>query len=298
MYCNKSSSPNYFHLIDCSSCLIRWLRRLRERRKRDPLNSSSLENRAVSASSTSSHSPPPQPLLSAAARWCRAFDVCVCHSTEDAAVAQLLVSHLEARPHGLRCFLQLRDSAPGGAVPTELCEAVRSSHCWALLITPHFLLDPWCRYQMHQALAEAPMSNRIIPLVLHVSQSEYPAELRFYYYINLTGDPERGYELVYKTVLNYLEDMCRSVSAVESGPDHVDSDGILDSSGQMPPAPEILESLPSGRGDYNSTHAQLITGPEHFPHPELHGLEQSHTKQPAGGTNESLSISMLMDSTV
>uniref|UniRef100_A0A3B1IUA7 TIR domain-containing protein n=1 Tax=Astyanax mexicanus TaxID=7994 RepID=A0A3B1IUA7_ASTMX len=35
-----------------------------------------------------------------------------------------------------------------------------------LLISPSFLTDDWCMYQMHQALSEGPMSQRIIPAVL------------------------------------------------------------------------------------------------------------------------------------
>ena len=94
-----------------------------------------------------------------------------------------------------------RDAIVGGAIPTELCQAVQSSHCWALLITPNFLLDDWCQYMMHQALSEGPMSNWINPLVLTLPYSQYPKELRFYYYKDLSKNPERGYTQVYKTVL-------------------------------------------------------------------------------------------------
>ncbi|EPQ10550.1 Toll/interleukin-1 receptor domain-containing adapter protein [Myotis brandtii] len=51
---------------------------------------------------------------SSSGRWSRDYDVCVCHSEEDLAAVQELVAYLEDSPASLRCFLQLRDSAPGG----------------------------------------------------------------------------------------------------------------------------------------------------------------------------------------
>lgn len=122
--------------------------------------------------------------------------VCMCHSPIDIEEAISLASYLEHPPCGLHCFLRKRDAIVGDAIPTELCQAVQSSHCWALLVTPNFLLDDWCQYMMHQALSEGPMSNRIIPLVLNLSYSQYPKELRFYYYKDLSKNPERGYTQV------------------------------------------------------------------------------------------------------
>ncbi|KAJ8256344.1 hypothetical protein COCON_G00184960 [Conger conger] len=177
-------------------------------------SASSLARLSSTPSSSSSSSSPPSPQN---ARCSHNFDVRVCHSAADELDAQLLASRLEAGPHGLRCFLPLRDSTPGAAVSTDIFESVRDSHCWVMLITPAFLVDPWCRYQMHQALAEAPMSNRIIPLLLRASQSDYPPELCFYYYIDLNRDPEQGYARLYKTVLAYLG-MCRSPTGVHHVP--------------------------------------------------------------------------------
>lgn len=97
-----------------------------------------------------------------------------------------LVSYLEGEPESFRCFLQLRDAAPGSAVVTELCDAVQNSHCWVMLVTPGFLSDPWCKYQMHQALAEAPLANgRTIPVMKDVERKDYPKELRNLYYISM-----------------------------------------------------------------------------------------------------------------
>lgn len=119
----------------------------------------------------------------------------VCHSSvgSDCQEALKLVAFLEASPQALRCFLQHRDDCPGGATATELCQAVEDSHLWALLITPDFLQDDWCRYMMHQALAEGPMSNRIIPLYKNLPRADCPQELRFFCSINLDQNPEGGY---------------------------------------------------------------------------------------------------------
>ena len=135
------------------------------------------------------------------ARWSKDYDVCVCHSEEDLVAAQELVSYLEGGAASLRCFLQLRDAAPGGAIVSELCHALSSSHCRVLLITPGFLRDPWCRYQMLQALSEAPgAEGRTIPLMSGLSRAAYPAELRYMYFVDGRG-PERGFRQVKEAVM-------------------------------------------------------------------------------------------------
>uniref|UniRef100_A0A3Q3VUG1 TIR domain-containing protein n=1 Tax=Mola mola TaxID=94237 RepID=A0A3Q3VUG1_MOLML len=151
--------------------------------------------------STTLHS---QSALSSPLRWSRRFDVFVCHSSVDMDIEEAgrLVFFLEASPRSLRCFLQHRDDCPGGATSTEFCNAVKNSHLWALLITPYFLQDEWCQYMMHQALAEGPMSNRIIPLALNLSRSQYPLELKSIYSIDLSHNPVRGYTLLNNTVLH------------------------------------------------------------------------------------------------
>lgn len=122
--------------------------------------------------------------------------------------AQSLATFLEQPGKSLRCFLQERDCALGGAVSTELLQALRDSHCWLLLITPHFLKDDWCLYQMHQVLSEGPMSQRIIPSVLDMPRSELPLELRFLFTVDLNVNREFGFKQVYSTVLHYLKDVC------------------------------------------------------------------------------------------
>lgn len=167
----------------------------------------SVTSASSSSSSSSSPSPPSKPQhllapLSSELRWKRKYDICVCHSSDqsDTEEAARLVSFLEARPHSLRCFLWQRDTCPGGAISTEICQAVKNSHLWVLLITPNFVQDDWCIYMMHQVLSESPMSNRMIPLLHSLSHFQYPQELKYYYYIDLSKNPDGGYTLVHRTV--------------------------------------------------------------------------------------------------
>ncbi|NWZ24136.1 TIRAP protein, partial [Asarcornis scutulata] len=147
---------------------------------------------------------------SGSARWAKSYDVCICHSEVDLEFVEELVSYLESQPQSFRCFLQLRDAVAGSAIMTELCDAVQNSHCWVMLITPSFLQDPWCKYQMHQALAEAPMANgRTIPVLKDIDRKDYPRELRNLYYIS-TVLKENSFRQIRDTVLHYLEELCRS----------------------------------------------------------------------------------------
>ncbi|NXI61214.1 TIRAP protein, partial [Anseranas semipalmata] len=147
---------------------------------------------------------------SGSARWAKSYDVCICHSEVDLEFVEELVSYLESQPESFRCFLQLRDAVAGNAIVTELCDAVQNSHCWVMLITPSFLQDPWCKYQMHQALAEAPMANgRTIPVLKDIDRKDYPRELRNLYYI-YTVLKENSFRQIRDTVLRYLEELCRS----------------------------------------------------------------------------------------
>ncbi|XP_069729240.1 toll/interleukin-1 receptor domain-containing adapter protein isoform X1 [Phaenicophaeus curvirostris] len=144
------------------------------------------------------------------ARWAKSYDVCICHSEVDLELVEELVSYLEGQPESFRCFLQLRDAAPGSAVVTALCDAVQNSHCWVMLITPDFLQDPWCKYQMHQALAEAPMANgRTIPVLKGVDRKDYPRELRNLYYIYMALK-ENSFRQIRDTIMRYLQELCRN----------------------------------------------------------------------------------------
>lgn len=171
-------------------------------------SSSTLPSCSSSSLSSSPGGTPTKPwqlptVLSSELRWKRKYDVFVCHSSaqSDIEEATRLVSFLEDSPRSLRCFLWQRDACPGGAVCTEFCQAVENSHLRALLITPNFVQDDWCNYMMHQVLTEGPMSNRMIPLLHSLSHSQYPKELKFYYYIDLSRNPIQAYTLVNRTVL-------------------------------------------------------------------------------------------------
>ncbi|XP_035381266.1 LOW QUALITY PROTEIN: toll/interleukin-1 receptor domain-containing adapter protein [Electrophorus electricus] len=137
------------------------------------------------------------------------YDVCVCYSDKKFSQALALVSFLGSPSRGLCCYLQPCDCPLSGAVPIELCRAVQNSHCWVLLITPNFLKDDWCLYQMQQAICEGPMSQRIFPTVPDLQNSEMPRELGCFFSVDLNRNREAGYTQVYKTVLQYLKEMCR-----------------------------------------------------------------------------------------
>ncbi|KAM9370017.1 toll/interleukin-1 receptor domain-containing adapter protein isoform 2-T2 [Phaethornis superciliosus] len=195
-----------------------WFRRFLHKPKPSSLesNPSASSPPSSSSSQSSSSSPNPTPVRSipdisagGSARWAKSYDVCICHSQVDLELVEELVSFLEGQPQSFRCFLQLRDAAPGGAVVTELCEAVHNSHCWVMVITPAFLGDPWCKYQMHQALAEAPLANgRTIPVLKDVERKDYPRELRNLYYISMELK-ERSFRQIRDTVVRYLQELCQ-----------------------------------------------------------------------------------------
>ncbi|NXQ85567.1 TIRAP protein, partial [Nyctibius grandis] len=209
-----------------------WFRRLLHKPKPSSVESSLNAGRSTSSSPSSSSSSAessgsspstslvrsvrPSPIslsdinASGSPRWAKNYDVCICHSEVDLEVVEELVSYLESQPESFRCFLQPRDATPGSAVVTELCDAVQNSHCWVMLITPGFLQDPWCKYQMHQALAEAPMANgRTIPVLKDVDRKDYPKELRNLYYIYMAAK-ENSFRQIRDTIMRYLQELCRS----------------------------------------------------------------------------------------
>ncbi|XP_021573245.1 toll/interleukin-1 receptor domain-containing adapter protein isoform X2 [Carlito syrichta] len=194
-----------------------WLRQALLRKPKMPDSSESTPSDASQSTSqdsspplslhsaTSPSSPPKQTSDSSSNRWSKDYDVCVCHSEEDLGAAQELVSYLEGSTASLRCFIQLRDATPGSAIVSELCQALSNSHCRVLLITPGFLRDPWCKYQMLQALTEAPgAEGRTIPLLSGLTRAAYPPELRFMYYVD-GGGPDGGFHQVKEAVMRYLQ---------------------------------------------------------------------------------------------
>ncbi|KAM7050479.1 toll/interleukin-1 receptor domain-containing adapter protein isoform 1-T2 [Molossus nigricans] len=197
-----------------------WLRQALSKKPKEMPASQESHPSDVPPRCSQDHPPPPDPSSrgsptlppaqegapgSSSGRWSRDYDVCVCHSEEDLEAAQELVAYLEGSSASLRCFLQLRDSSPGSAIVSELCRALDSSHCRVLLITPGFLRDPWCRYQMLQALSQAPgAEGRIIPLLAGLARSAYPPELRFMYFVDGRG-PDHGFHQVKEAILRYLQ---------------------------------------------------------------------------------------------
>ncbi|XP_005991219.1 toll/interleukin-1 receptor domain-containing adapter protein [Latimeria chalumnae] len=238
-----------------------WIWRiLKNRGKPNSLQNSrtsnlSQEPHSSNVSSLSSFSPSSTlaSKINQSARWKKDYDVCICHSEVDVTDAEELVSYLESQSESLRCFLQLRDSTPGGAIPTELYQAVRKSHCWVMLITKNFLHDPWCKYQMHQALAESPLINgRVIPVVTGLGRKDYPVELRFVYHIDMT-DKERRFKQIQKSIINYLEELCEEDTNKPNSCG--DTESSLDSRVNMD---SLKESEPEGTADtpmqdYNET---------------------------------------------
>ncbi len=87
-------------------------------------SSSSLKS-SISAKPSASDQPLPS-VLSSPFRSSLRYDVFVCHNDEDSDLAQSLASFLEAPSNGLRCYLQERDCAAGGAVSSELLQAGRT----------------------------------------------------------------------------------------------------------------------------------------------------------------------------
>ncbi|KAM6334492.1 toll/interleukin-1 receptor domain-containing adapter protein isoform 2-T2 [Alca torda] len=226
--CLIPASQDRFHagdqqLSSTVPTMAGWFRRLLRKPKpssvESSLNSGCSASSSPSSSSVESSGSSPSTTLagsvcsslisvsdisaSGSARWTKSYDVCICHSEVDLELVEELVSYLEGQPESFRCFLQLRDATPGSAVVTELCDAVQNSHCWVMLITPSFLQDPWCKYQMHQALAEAPMANgRTIPVVKDVDRKDYPRELRSLYYIYMAVK-EKSFKQIRDTVVRY-----------------------------------------------------------------------------------------------
>ncbi|XP_078509110.1 toll/interleukin-1 receptor domain-containing adapter protein-like [Lissotriton helveticus] len=204
-----------------------WLRRLRGAREDSAGSSSGAPHIPSGGSSSSSIPPPPQPSRPPAEhtadveafRRSKQYDVCVCHGEGDLDYALELVSFLEGGSEAFRCFLQLRDAAAGGAIPTELCDALSSSHCWVLLITPRFLEDCWCGYQMQQALALAPVSHGcIIPFIKDLEHAQCPRELTFMYKVWASSGKDAGFLRIKTALTNYLKEAaCRSVRARGGG---------------------------------------------------------------------------------
>ncbi|XP_069100724.1 toll/interleukin-1 receptor domain-containing adapter protein [Pleurodeles waltl] len=194
-----------------------WLRRLRGIEEGSTSSSSSVPKTSSRGSDPPPCRPPERPAERTMGvevfRKSKKYDVCVCHCEGDLEYALDLVSYLEGQSEAFRCFLQLRDAAVGGAIPSELCNALSSSHCWLLLITPQFLEDCWCNYQMQQALALAPVSNGcIIPFIKGLEHAQCPRELTFMYKVWASSVKETGFLRIKTALLNYFKEANRNAS--------------------------------------------------------------------------------------
>ncbi|KAE8594616.1 hypothetical protein XENTR_v10019714 [Xenopus tropicalis] len=151
---------------------------------------------------------PPRPQISwpeNCVRWSRRYDAYICHSETDSNYALRLLRYLEAQPEKLRCFLPMRDMSLGSPIPSEICSGLGDSHCMIMLLTPQFLADDWCKFHMHQALIEAPLSEgRIIPVMLNLELSRYPPELKFIQAVRSQSWDDSVFGKIRNSILSYM----------------------------------------------------------------------------------------------
>ncbi|XP_073426059.1 toll/interleukin-1 receptor domain-containing adapter protein [Dendrobates tinctorius] len=187
--------------------------------KSSPRIPTSLDHGSRIRTVTSRHSMPMQPVQSTnpapipvwpdgSVRWQSQYDVYICHSEADVSYAMEMLSYLEQQPEKLRCFLPMRDMQAGGPIPSEMCSGLESSHCWVMLLTPQFLSDNWCKYQMHQFLAQAPCSNgRLIPVIIGLTFAQYPSVVKHMYAIKGTFNDPSVFSKVKEAIVTYLKEI-------------------------------------------------------------------------------------------
>ncbi|XP_077105570.1 toll/interleukin-1 receptor domain-containing adapter protein [Ranitomeya variabilis] len=192
--------------------------------KSSPRIPTSLDHGSRIRTVTSAHSMPMQPVQSTnpapipvwpdgSVRWQSQYDVYICHSEADVSYAMEMLSYLEQQPEKVRCFLPMRDMQAGGPIPSEMCSGLESSHCWVMLLTPQFLSDNWCKYQMHQFLAQAPCSNgRLIPVIIGLSFAQYPSVVKHMYAIKGTFNDPSVFSKVKDAIVTYLKEMINVTS--------------------------------------------------------------------------------------
>ncbi|XP_068096417.1 toll/interleukin-1 receptor domain-containing adapter protein [Hyperolius riggenbachi] len=141
-------------------------------------------------------------------RWQKSYDVYICSSGQDASYAMALRSYLQKPPENLRCFLPMLDMNVGGAIPTEMVDGAENSHCWVMLLTPNFLSDQWCQYQMHQFLALAPCSDgRLIPVMVGLTFTQYPKELKHMVACKDINNDQKVFKSVKRAIESYLRNL-------------------------------------------------------------------------------------------
>ena len=80
-----------------------------------------------------------------------------------------------------------RNFTPGVSVHDNIVEAIHSSYKVILVLTDHFVLSQWCKYEADQAL-ESKEDNCIIPVLL--GECELPEKIAHLNYINLANDQD------------------------------------------------------------------------------------------------------------
>ncbi|XP_075046566.1 toll/interleukin-1 receptor domain-containing adapter protein isoform X2 [Mixophyes fleayi] len=246
-----------------------------DNRRSNPSNLTSTSGgRGRSSRSTNTRPPEPIPVWPEnSVRWRRLYDVYICHSevAADTSYAVEMLSYLEEQPERLRCFLPLRDMEAGSPVSTEMCHGAQNSHCWVMLLTPHFLSDNWCKYQMHQFLTQAPCADgRLIPVMMGMSFSQYPAELRHMFAFKGALSDKSVFGQVKRAILTYLKKLltdttdpipsvpARSITSENSQSasgtsSHMTSSGTRESTSDMSTRNSTIQESTSDMSTRNST---------------------------------------------
>ncbi|XP_066463364.1 toll/interleukin-1 receptor domain-containing adapter protein [Eleutherodactylus coqui] len=219
---------------------VRFLEMGPRESKIKPTSTSSTKPDHGSAAVTRGHNIPKKPVPATnpvpvwpanSVRWQSQYDVYICHSREEAdcSYAIEMLSYLEQQPEKLRCFLPMRDMLAGSPIPSEMCSGLENSHCWVMLLTPHFLSDNWCKYQMHQFLAHAPYSNgRLIPIVFGLTLAQCPPEIKHMYVFRGALGDKTVLIKVKGAIVTYLKEMIAVTS--DQIPAHSQNSSIPESS--------------------------------------------------------------------
>ncbi|KAK1153406.1 toll/interleukin-1 receptor domain-containing adapter protein-like [Acipenser oxyrinchus oxyrinchus] len=193
-------------------------RKTQERLFSKTTNPSSSQGTASSHSASSSSSHSRRPDLSSGARWSRlSRPVCVPQRG----------GHLR----GPAPRLLPGEPTRGLALLSDAPTPSRGFH--SLRAVPGRAEQPLLGLAHHPQLPAGPWSQ------------QYPMELRFYYYIDITADQQRGFQQVHRTVLHYLEELCQVDSSKLSSPSSVDTEAGLSEEGHRTTHSE-LSSTDSG----------------------------------------------------
>lgn len=108
------------------------------------------------------------------------------YSTEDRDYANSIREHLEERFH-LNCLYFERDFHSGKSIEENIMDGLQKSVKALILLSPFYLQSFWCVTEAREAcrLSFTDMeNNNIIPVLLRPLQSDLPAALNSYIYID------------------------------------------------------------------------------------------------------------------